>query len=97
MTIGKALKLANVLQFNLYPVGTNKNWGYGSFNLCSGRPNVILDLGQLSNISSTDKELGLVTLGPGVTQQQLYDFLIENNWEYMVPVTGVTIGPEKFT
>jgi 4-cresol dehydrogenase (hydroxylating) len=92
ITIGKVLKLANALQFNLYPVGTNKNWGYGSFNVCSGRPNVILDLGQLCKITGTDKELGLVTLGPGVTQQQLYDFLIENNWEYLVPVTGA--GPE---
>jgi 4-cresol dehydrogenase (hydroxylating) len=91
ITIGKVLKLANALKFNLYPVGTNKNWGYGSFNVSSGRSNVILDLGQLCKITATDKELGLVTLGPGVTQQQLYDFLVENNWEYMVPVTGA--GP----
>jgi 4-cresol dehydrogenase (hydroxylating) len=91
ITIGKVLKLANALKFNLYPVGTNKNWGYGSFNVSSGRANVIIDLSQLCKITATDKELGLITLGPGVTQQQLYDFLTENNWEYMVPVTGA--GP----
>lgn len=92
ITIGKALKLANALKFNLYPVGTNKNWGYGSFHVSSARPNVILDLARLCKIIATDKELGLVTLGPGVTQKQLYDFLVENNWHYMVPVTGA--GPE---
>lgn len=92
ITIGKILKLANTLKFNLYPVGTNKNWGYGSFNVCTGRPNIILDLAQLCTITGTDKELGLVTLEPGVTQQNLYDFLIKNKWDYMVPVTGA--GPK---
>jgi 4-cresol dehydrogenase (hydroxylating) flavoprotein subunit len=35
--------------------------------------------------------LGLITIQPGVTQQQLYEFLVEHKWPYMVPVTGA--GP----
>ncbi|MEP7702691.1 FAD-binding protein [Paraglaciecola sp. 25GB23A] len=89
--ISLILKLANKYLFNIYPVSTNNNWGYGSFNVSDNRPNVILDFSKLKKIIPTSKELGLVTVQPGVTQQQLYDFLTKNNWQYMVPVTGA--GP----
>lgn len=89
--IAKILSLANELKFNIYPISTNKNWGYGSFNPASGRPNVVIDLGQLCRITPTSKELGLITIEPGVTQQQLYEYLLLHDWPYMVPVTGA--GP----
>ena len=85
------LTLANQLKFNIYPVSTNKNWGYGSFTPQVGRLNYILDLSSLCNITPTNKELGLITLQPGVTQQQLFEYLRDNNWQNMVPVTGA--GP----
>jgi 4-cresol dehydrogenase (hydroxylating) len=90
-TIAKVLTLANELKFNIYPISTNKNWGYGSFNPKSGRPNVVIDLGRLCTITPTSKELGLITIEPGVTQQQLYEYLLHHDWPYMVPVTGA--GP----
>jgi 4-cresol dehydrogenase (hydroxylating) len=81
------------LAFTLYPISTGKNWGYGSSQPSGTEQNIVLlDLGQLNNIKNFDPELGLVTLEPGVTQQQLSHFLQDHNYQYMVPVTGA--GPE---
>lgn len=90
-SLSAVLTLANQLKLNLYPISTNQNWGYGSFNPQNNRPNVLVDLGQLRKITPTSKELGLITIEPGVTQQQLYNYLTQNDWPFMVPVTGA--GP----
>ncbi len=80
------------LAFSLYPISTGNNWGYGTSQPSGINGSIILlDLGQLTNISHFDSELGLVTLEPGVTQQQLSDYLEKHNQDYMVPVTGA--GP----
>ena len=93
------LDLANVcatdeeLAFSLYPISTGNNWGYGTSQPSGTAKNIILlDLGQLTDIKHFDNELGLVTIEPGVTQQQLCDYLQLNNYDYMVPVTGA--GPD---
>lgn len=90
--IGQLLTLANLHSFCIYPISSGKNWGYGSFRFNSkNKPKVILDLSRLKRITATDKSLGLITLQPGVTQQDLFDFLTKNDWPYMTPVTGA--GP----
>jgi 4-cresol dehydrogenase (hydroxylating) len=90
--IGKLLTLANVHRFCIYPISSGKNWGYGSFQFdANNRAKIILDLSQLKRITATDKSLGLITLQPGVTQQDLFEFLTKNDWPYMTPVTGA--GP----
>lgn len=81
------------LRFSIYPISTGNNWGYGTSQPASTDKNIIiLDLGELTEISFFDEELGLVTIEPGVTQQQLSDYLTDLNQNYMVPVTGA--GPE---
>jgi len=81
------------LRFSLHPISTGNNWGYGTSQPASTNKRIILlDLSKLNNISYFDAELGLITLEPGVTQQQLSEFLINLGDEYMVPVTGA--GPE---
>jgi 4-cresol dehydrogenase (hydroxylating) len=90
--IGKLLTLANVHRFCIYPISSGKNWGYGSFQFdANNRAKIILDLSQLKRITATDKSLGLITLQPGVTQQDLFEFLTKHDWPYMTPVTGA--GP----
>ncbi|WP_019027142.1 FAD-binding protein [Colwellia piezophila] len=80
------------LAFSLYPISTGNNWGYGTSQPAGlSKTIILLDLGNLTNISHFDSELGLVTIEPGVTQQQLSDYLIAHNHHYMVPVTGA--GP----
>jgi len=88
--IPQLLSLANSVGAKLHPVSTNNNWGYGSI-LVDKDPVYLLDLSALNAITPTNKELGLITIGPGVTQQQLHDYLVENDWPHMVPVTGA--GP----
>jgi 4-cresol dehydrogenase (hydroxylating) len=81
------------LAFSLYPISTGQNWGYGTSQPTGLSKNIILvDLGKLTNIKHFDSELGLVTIEPGVTQQQLSDYLQLHNHDYMVPVTGA--GPD---
>jgi len=81
------------LNYSLYPVSTGNNWGYGTSQPSGlSKRIILLDLSQLTNIIFYDDELGLVTLEPGVTQQQLSDYLIRLGDNYMVPVTGA--GPD---
>ncbi len=90
--IGKALTYANENNFQLIPVSSNKNWGYGCVTKNAlTLPLVLLDLSNLKGIYPTDKHLGLITLEPGVTQEELRSYLDNNQWDYMVPVTGA--GP----
>ena len=81
------------LKFSLYPISTGNNWGYGTSQPSGlSKRIILLDLSKLTAITNFDAELGLITLEPGVTQQQLSDYLINLGDNYMVPVTGA--GPD---
>lgn len=78
--------------FSIYPICSGRNWGYGTSQPSSSAQNiVILDLSPLNNIE-LNEELGLVTLQPGVTQQQLSDYIEQRGDKFIVPVSGA--GPE---
>ncbi len=81
------VRFANESEVALYPLSTGNNWGYGG-----GHPvkphSLIVDMGRFNKILAFDSELGIVTLEPGVSQQQLYDFLKAERAEFYVPVTG---------
>jgi len=90
LEIASILELARKYQVPLYPVSTGKNWGYGTSNpMVDGC--IILDLSSMKRLE-VDRELGLVTLEPGVTQQELRAYLDRNCPEFMVPTTGA--GPD---
>ena len=75
---------------SLYPVSLGRNWGYG----CASPVQegcVVLDLSRLNRILACDAELGIVTVEPGVTQQQLCDYLEQQQLPFMVPTSGA--GP----
>lgn len=74
----------------LHPISTGRNWGYGTA-LPVGQDCTLLDLGGLRKILSFDREFGVVTLEPGVTQADLAQFLDSQGLRYLVPVTGA--GP----
>lgn len=74
----------------LYPISTGRNWGYGSA-LPVSDDCIILDLSSMNRIVAFDAELGLVTVEPGVTQQDLADYLDARALPFMVPTTGA--GP----
>lgn len=84
------VKIAQTWKIPVYPISTGKNWGYG----CASPVEegcAIIDLSGMNQILKFDEELGLVTLQPGVTQQQLQNYLNEHHIPYMVPTTGA--GP----
>jgi len=75
----------------LYPVSTGNNWGYGTANPAVDDC-VVVDLSGMDRIVDFDQETGLVTVEPGVTQQQLWDYLDAGRLPFLVPVTGA--GPD---
>lgn len=85
--IQKIVHIALEERVPLYPISTGHNWGYGTA-LPSGENNVILDLSLMNRIIDCDPKLGIVTVEPGVTLQNLYEYLEKNNLPFLVPLTG---------
>ncbi|MCA9460079.1 MAG: FAD-dependent oxidoreductase [Nanoarchaeota archaeon] len=85
--IPKILKLANKYNIAVYPISTGKNWGYGSANPVTNN-NIILDLSQLNKIINYDEKLAYVEVEPGVSQEQLFNFLKEKNSHLMIDPSG---------
>lgn len=84
------VRIARQYRVPLHPVSTGHNWGYGSA-VPPRFPAVLLDLSRLKRIIAFDRDTGIVTLEPGVTQGDLYAYLSARALPYVVPVTGA--GP----
>src|SRR5688572_24980395 len=84
------VRLAGAHQIPIYPISTGHNWGYGSAQPVRD-DNVIVDLGRMNRISHVDPELAYAVLEPGVTQQQLYDYLQQHRIPLWLNPTGA--GP----
>lgn len=85
--IADCLKIASEAQIPLYPISQGKNWGYGS-RVPTADGCVLLDLSQLKQIIDYNEDLAYVTVEPGVTQQQLYQFLQDQNSSLWMDSTG---------
>lgn len=75
----------------LHPISSGSNWGY----TCSepGESHAfLLYLGRLNKISDYDPSLGTVRIQAGVTQKQLYHFLIENGLNHWMDATGSSVN-----
>jgi 4-cresol dehydrogenase (hydroxylating) len=81
------IKLANKYEVPIYPISRGNNWGYGSKNPVKNN-SFIVDLSLMNKIIEFDNTLGYVRLEPGVTQQQLYDFLEKNDAKFQMDPTG---------
>jgi 4-cresol dehydrogenase (hydroxylating) len=81
------VELANRHRLVLYPVSRGLNVGYG--DRAPVRDNqVLVDLRRMDRIRDFDALHGRVVVEPGVTQQQLYDFLVEQDADFWMDVTG---------
>lgn len=74
-------------KIKLYPISAGRNWGY-SDSMPATDHNVIVDLSLMQGIRNYDPEMGTVTIEPGVTQQQLGDFLRAQGGLHVISVTG---------
>jgi 4-cresol dehydrogenase (hydroxylating) len=89
--ISIALRISNEFKTPVYPYSTGHNWGYGSRS--PYKPGcVLLDLSLMNRILDFNQNTGVVTVEPGVTQQNLFDFLRSGNFPFLVPTTGA--GPD---
>ena len=83
--------LARQYRTPLYPVSTGKNWGYGdACAVTDGQ--VVLELSRMNRIIRVDPQLAYAVIEPGVTQQQLADYLKAQQIELMIDCTGA--GPD---
>lgn len=81
------LRIANQFKVPVYPISTGLNIGYGStVPPVSGC--IIMELKRLDHIIEYNADLGYVRVQPGVTQQQLYDYLQAQNAPFWLDVTG---------
>lgn len=84
------LQYANQRNLKIWPVSSGRNFGYGTAQGGCNCSYYILDLSLLKDI--TYEGNGVVTIGAGVTQKDLYNFLRDKNLDYLVPITGA--GPD---
>ncbi|MDY0273389.1 MAG: FAD-binding oxidoreductase [Advenella sp.] len=77
------VKICNEYKIPVWTVSTGRNFGYGS-SAPVMRGQVILDLKKMNKIIHVDPELCTALVEPGVTYQQLYDYLADNNIPLML-------------
>lgn len=82
------VEVANRYGVPLTPISSGLNWGYGS--RVPSRDGVLLDLGRMRRILDFDEALGYVTVEPGVTQQQLWEYLRERGSRLWMDATGTS-------
>ncbi|MGB0127813.1 MAG: FAD-binding oxidoreductase [Rhodocyclaceae bacterium] len=92
--IQKCLALFNKYRVPVYPISTGKNLGYGSAAPVQ-RGQVVMDLKRMNRILDVDADLCTALVEPGVTYQQLYDYLQEKKlplW-FSCPAPSAIAGP----
>jgi 4-cresol dehydrogenase (hydroxylating) len=81
------VEIANRHGLALYPISRGRNIGYGDAAPV-GDGQVIVDLSRMTDIRSYDAVHGKAVIEPGVTQQQLYEFLEGQGGRFWMDVTG---------
>jgi 4-cresol dehydrogenase (hydroxylating) len=83
----ECLRIAGENSIPVYPISTGKNWGYGS-RVPASTGCVLIDLSRMNRILDFDENLAYVTIEPGVTQQQLWDYLRSKGSKLWIDATG---------
>ncbi len=87
--VQECLRIASRYGVPVYPISTGKNWGYGS-RVPSSTDCVLIALSRMNRILDFDESLAYVTVEPGVTQQQLWDYLRGKRSKLWLDATGST-------
>lgn len=88
------VKVCNDYGVPIWTISTGRNFGYGSAAPQSAGQ-VILDLKHMNRILEVDADLATCLIEPGVTYQQLKDYLVENNIPLWLscPAPSAIAGP----
>jgi 4-cresol dehydrogenase (hydroxylating) len=87
--VQQCMRIAQVEGVPVYPVSSGKNWGYGS-RVPASQGCALMDLGRMDRILDFNEELAYVTVEPGVTQRQLFDFLSGRKSRLWMDATGAS-------
>lgn len=87
--VQELLRIANRWRVPVYPVSSGRNWGYGSRVPASDQC-ILVDLSRMNRILDYSEELAYVTVEPGVTQEQLYEFLRSRHSRLWMDATGAS-------
>jgi len=88
--VQEIVRIANKYKQPIWPISTGKNMGYGM--AAPATPGqIVLDLKRMNRILEVDADLGTCLVEPGVTYQQLKDYLGDNNIPLWIDVP--TVGP----
>jgi 4-cresol dehydrogenase (hydroxylating) len=92
--VQKILRVANKYRLPFWPVSTGKNMGYGMTTTATPGQ-MVLDLKRMNKIISVDPELCTALVEPGVTYQQLANYIAEHKLPLWidVPTVGPIVGP----
>lgn len=80
------VSLAKEYGFALHPISKGLNLGYGGAN--PYRRAIILDLSKFNRVIHFDLDSGQLTIEPGVSQDDVYKFLVRNGNTYINDTTG---------
>jgi 4-cresol dehydrogenase (hydroxylating) len=88
------VKICNEFKIPIWTISTGRNFGYGSAAPVQ-RGQVILDLKKMNKILKVDPDMCYALVEPGVTYQQLYDYIQEHNVPVMLsfPAPSAIAGP----
>lgn len=92
--IQKIVGICNEYKVPIWMISTGKNLGYGSAAPVE-RGQVVLDLKRMNKIIEVDKDLAYALVEPGVTYQQLHDYIKEHKlglW-LSLPAPSAIAGP----
>jgi 4-cresol dehydrogenase (hydroxylating) len=85
--VQEIVRVATACKTPLYPISTGRNLGYGSA-VPTADGCALVDLRAMNRIVKFDRDLAYVTVEPGVTQQQLYEFLKAEKARLWIDATG---------
>ncbi|MEO8014694.1 MAG: FAD-dependent oxidoreductase, partial [Polaromonas sp.] len=77
------VKVCNTYKVPIWTISTGRNFGYGSA-APGERGQVVLDLRKMNKILHIDADLCTALVEPGVTYQQLYDYIEEHKLPLML-------------
>lgn len=83
----KLIALAREFNIPLYPLSTGCNYGLGS-RLPVEDYHLVVDLSRMKRILSFDNELGIIRIEPGVSQNDIADYLKKQDADFILNVTG---------
>lgn len=89
--VKQCVQIANEYNIPLYPVSKGCNWGYGSKVPVTDN-NIVIDLRRLDKITDFNEEFGYVTVEPGVSLGQLYQFLRDKKSQLLISTTGGSVA-----